>query len=132
MTRKVRVLILSGVVGLAGVLGSGATTAKAQGFGPYGPGRGSARASPSVNPMVTAAATEVATEAVMGGSGARRGYGRGYGGGYGPIYGGGYGGGSYYYSETTTTTIIHCSSCGGYHALNAPCGGYRPAPYYPW
>ena len=42
MTRKVRALILSGMVGLAAVLGSGATTARAQGFGPYGPGPGRA------------------------------------------------------------------------------------------
>jgi hypothetical protein len=40
MTRNVRALILAGVVGLGGVLGAGATTAKAQGFGYGGFGRG--------------------------------------------------------------------------------------------
>ena len=138
MTRKVRALILSGMVGLAGVLGSGATTAKAQGFGPYGPG-------PSFSLGLGIAVGE--PYGYGGGYGGyRRGYGRGYGGygygrgyrGYGggyrpgPIYGGGYGGSSYYYSETRTTTIIHCNQCGGYHAANAPCGGgYLPGPY-PW
>ena len=139
MTRKVRALILSGVVGLAGVLGSGATTAEAQGFGPYGPGPrfglglgiavgepyghgGGTAAIAGVTGVVMAATATVAATAVTAAATAR-----------GPIYGGGYGGSSYYYSETTTTTIIHCNHCGGYHAANAPCGGggYRPGPY-PW
>src|SRR5687768_6058989 len=72
MTRKVRALILSGMVGLAGVLGTGATTAQAQGFGPYGPG-------PSFSLGLGIAVGEP------------YGYGGGYGGyrrGYGPGYGG--------------------------------------------
>ena len=130
MTHTVRALILSGMVGHTGVLGSWATTAKAHGFGPYGPG-------PSFS-----LGLDIAVGEPYGGyrrgygrghGGYARGYGRGYGGGYGPVYGGGYGGGSSYYysSRTTTTTIIHCNQCGGYHASNAPCGGYGPG-HYPW
>ena len=135
MTRNIRALILSGVVGIAGVLGSGATTAKAQGYGLYGPGRG-------FGPGIAVGEPYGHGRHGHGhggyGHGYRgygrgyRGYGRGYG-GYrpGPFYGGGYGGSSYYYSETTTT-IVHCTHCGGYHDSHSPCGGgYRPGPY-PW
>lgn len=43
-----------------------------------------------------------------------------------PGYGGyGYGRpGSYYYSQTTVTTIVYCNRCGHYHDRHAPCGGY--------
>ncbi|HEX8203497.1 MAG TPA: hypothetical protein VF590_23680 [Isosphaeraceae bacterium] len=131
MIGKARTLILAGVVGLGGLLGAGAATAKAQGYAFGGPGRGFSLS--------------------IGGPSGYPGYapypGIGYGRGY-PGYGGGYGrgsygsyynpGSSYYYSQTTVTTIVYCNRCGHYHDRHAPCGGYGggypggyPAPY-PW
>jgi hypothetical protein len=142
MIRKARALILAGVVGIGGVLGSGATTAKAQGFGFGGPGRGFS--------------LTIGNPYGYGGYSPGSFYGGGYGLGYPSYgYGGGYGGGypspgyyssgysspgynSYYYSRTTVTTIVYCNLCGHYHDRYAPCGGYGggygggyPGPY-PW
>ena len=138
MTRNVRALILSGVVGIAGVLGSGATTAKAQGYGPYGPGRGFSLSIGAGDPY----GYGYGQGGYYPGALYRRGYGLGspgygysrgyYGLGYAP---------SYYSSRTTITTIIYCDRCGRYHDRHAPCGGrsygrgyrdrYDPVPY-PW
>jgi hypothetical protein len=59
-----------------------------------------------------------------GGPGGFPGYPGGYGGypGTGGYPTGGYSPGSYYYSRSTTTTVIYCSHCGGYHAPGG-CGG---------
>src|SRR5687768_14123904 len=111
MTRSLRIGILAGLVGLGGLLGTGAATvaAKADDYGHPGYGPGFAVGEPYGYGY--------------GGYGRGYGHGRGYG-GYGRGYGYGYGRPrTYYYSQTTITTIIYCDSCGRYHDRYAPCGG---------
>ncbi|CAN5898992.1 hypothetical protein BH23PLA1_BH23PLA1_08500 [soil metagenome] len=141
MSHKLQTSILAGVVVIGGLLGSGATTAKAQGFGFPGYGSG-------YQPGIVGGGSFGSGYGRIPGYsyspgfsyGPRQGYHPGYGvPGYGvPGYGGGYRPGSYYYSSrTTVTTIIYCSSCGSYHDRHAPCGGprhgggYFPGPF-PW
>ncbi len=122
MIRQGRALILSGIVGIGGLLGLGATTAQAQGFDFYGPRRG-------LDFQIG-----IGIGNLYGGGYGYGGYPGGYGRGYsGGAYGGGYGYGGgyspyrpstyYYSSQTTVTTIVYCNGCGRYHDRHSGCGG---------
>ncbi len=125
MIRQGRALILTGIVGIGGLLGLGATTAQAQGYGFYGPRQG-----PTFQLGIGIGGGGGGYGYDGGYGGYRGGYGRGYnGGGYGG--GNGYGGGYapyrprpyYYSSQTTVTTIVYCNACGQYHDRDSGCGG---------